>query len=258
MTKIIKATFSEIASFRKEYFHSLAEFQELYLELMMKESAFYLLEEDGALCGYFIITKDNTMIEFFLREKYIPEIGTFFMLITNKFKISRVLCKSFDSLLLKCCLSYSISYKLVGNLFRDLIPASAYPMTGVGISFAEKSDYDYLLSQQDGLYESPEELETFIEGRNLLMYKMKDLLIGCGFLIRIHADWPYYDIGMWVHPEFRKQGIATQIISHLKEECIKNNWKPICGCASENLASQKTLEKNGFICKHHLVEFVIS
>jgi len=77
-------------------------------------------------------------------------------------------------------------------------------------------------------------------------------------LIRVHADWDYYDIGMWVHPNFRKLGIATVIVSWLKDKYLKNNWKPICGCAIDITGSQKTLEKNGFVSKYKLIEFNVN
>jgi hypothetical protein len=33
--------------------------------------------------------------------------------------------------------------------------------------------------------------------------------------------------------------------------------KPSCGCAIENKASQKTIEKSGFVSKYKLINFMI-
>jgi RimJ/RimL family protein N-acetyltransferase len=68
----------------------------------------------------------------------------------------------------------------------------------------------------------------------------------------------FYDIGMWVNCDFRNKGYAARIIAHLKGYCLEHNVVPICGCAVDNLASRKTLEKNGYISKHDLIEFEIS
>jgi predicted GNAT family acetyltransferase len=62
---------------------------------------------------------------------------------------------------------------------------------------------------------------------------------------------------MWVNPQYRRQGIATKIISYLKNNCIDSNQRPICGCAYENFASQKTLEKAGFVSKYKLLGFEV-
>ncbi|MBZ9623835.1 GNAT family N-acetyltransferase [Clostridium sp. FP2] len=53
----------------------------------------------------------------------------------------------------------------------------------------------------------------------------------------------------------RKKGVGTYIISKLKEHCISNDLVPICGCAYNNYASKKTLEKAGFITIHRIVRF---
>lgn len=87
------------------------------------------------------------------------------------------------------------------------------------------------------------------------MYCLDNQLIGCGFLIRSMDNREFYDIGMWVNSVYRGKGFATRIISHLKGYCLENNMVPICGCAVDNKASKKTLEKNGFFSKHDLIEF---
>ena len=60
---------------------------------------------------------------------------------------------------------------------------------------------------------------------------------------------------MWVNSAFRNKGYATRIIANLKGYCLKNNIFLTCGCDIDNIASKKTLEKNGFISKHDLLEF---
>ena len=40
------------------------------------------------------------------------------------------------------------------------------------------------------------------------------------------------------------------IISHLKESCLKAGYTPIAGCAADNVASRRTLERCGFMTKH--------
>jgi RimJ/RimL family protein N-acetyltransferase len=89
-----------------------------------------------------------------------------------------------------------------------------------------------------------------------LLYK-DDYIIGCGFLIQIHPDYKFYDLGIWVNPEDRRKGYALQIMLYMKALCLKNNWIPICGRDIQNIASQKTLEKAGFIGKHSLIEYQV-
>jgi RimJ/RimL family protein N-acetyltransferase len=143
-------------------------------------------------------------------------------------------------------------------LFRDYVNSEPIAVNDLSIRFAENKDYSFLLQQEGELYETPDELKKFVNGHNVILFQKDDQLLGCGYLIKVHPNYDYFDIGMWVNPNFRKQGIATLIISYVKDTCLKSNWIPICGCAVENMASQKTLEKNGFISKHKLIEFAIT
>jgi RimJ/RimL family protein N-acetyltransferase len=255
--QIIKVNYQEIEPLRIDYINSLPEFQELYLEWLVIDSEYYKLERNGELIGYAAKAPDNILVEFFLVDTEIPHCPDYFKSIIRDLSIAKIYCKSFDYLLLNSCLMSYDRYKLIGSMFRDLVQKDSYFKNEFEIAIAEERDLPFLLEQQDGLYETQMELEKCIRDRNIILFFKDSYLIGCGFLIKVHEKWDYYDIGMWVNPDHRKQGYATQIISYLKDTCLKNGWIPICGCAYENTASQKTLEKNGFISKHKLIEFEV-
>ncbi len=80
-------------------------------------------------------------------------------------------------------------------------------------------------------------------------------LVGFGIFSRIIADRPEHDIGMLVDKPFQRQGYGQYIIRFLTDFCIENGWQPVCGCAYENTASRRTLEKAGFVSKHRLLNF---
>jgi predicted acetyltransferase len=258
MIEIQKTAFDEVKNLRLEYLNSIYEFQELYLELMVQESDYYFLLINSEIAGYVIVkTDENKIIEFYLKKGFIVGAQKFFEKVCWELKIAKVYCKSFDSLLLDCCLVNSSIYKIEGVLFRDIVEDKSFYTNELSTRLATQHDLPFLLEQKEGLFETKEELERFIDAKNITLFEKDESLVGCGFLIKIHHDFNYYDIGMWVNPDFRKLGYATQIISYLKEFCLKNGFIPICGCAFENIASRKTLEKNGFISKHKLIEFYL-
>lgn len=258
MIEIKKARFHDLENLRIEYLNSLYEFQELYLELLVKESDYFFLLLNSEIAGYVIVqASENKIVEFYLKESFMVGTQKFFEKVCWELKIAKVYCKSFDSLLLNCCLINSATYKLEGVLFRDMVETKSFFTNELTTRLAAPNDLPFLLEQKDGLYETKEELDGFLKNQNITLFQKDDSLIGCGFLIRLHHNWNYFDIGMWVNPDFRKQGYATQIISYLKEYSLKNGFVPICGCAYDNIASQKTLERNGFISKHKLIEFYL-
>lgn len=253
--QIVKTDISEIDSLRGNYLASLPEFQELYLELMIEGASCYVLVVNETVAGYAITAAENTLIEFYLVDDFLPTCAEIFNQVIGEASIERVYCKSFDYVLLTCCLMQSYSYRLIGTLFRDVLDIAVDVASGFTVRQASESDLPLLLQQQDGLYETTAELERFVRHGNILLFQKEDELAGCGFLIRVHKDWDYHDIGMWVNPDCRRRSVATHIVAYLKEACRKNEWKPICGCAIDNTASQRTLEKNGFVSKHKLIEF---
>jgi RimJ/RimL family protein N-acetyltransferase len=259
--QILKADLYETETLRNDYLDSLAEFQELFLEMKINNSGFYLIVDNSITVGYVIKTTDNILVEFYLADSFVPKCMEYFSLIVNELSIKKVYCKSFDYLLLTCCLMQSFPYTLIGILFRDLVNTEIKYIAGLSNRFANESDKSLVLQQKDGLielYETIDYLESFIKNKNLILFYKEDNLAGCGTILRIHKNWNYYDIGVWVKSEYRNQGVGTNIISHLKEYCLSKNWEPVCGCAVGNVASKKTLEKSGFISKHKLIEFKVT
>lgn len=158
---------------------------------------------------------------------------------------------------MKCCLKCTASHKVIGTLFRDFIDTKEDYMEEFLIKRPTEDDIPYILLQKDDLYELEEELNLLVKNNNIYMCYLENQLVGCGFLIKVLNDRNYYDIGMWVKTEYRNKGIATRIIAYLKGYCLRNGMMPVCGCAANNIASRKTLEKNGFFSKHDLIEYIL-
>jgi hypothetical protein len=75
---IIKTSFDQIRSYRTEYFHSLPEFQELFIELMVNQSGFYLLQVRELDVGYAIINENGNLIEFYVTAPFVPKSNALF------------------------------------------------------------------------------------------------------------------------------------------------------------------------------------
>lgn len=257
--RVVKTDNTTIESFRIEYFNSLPKFQDLFLELIVLESTHYLLEIDSSPIGYSIISIDNTMVELFIKDQYLPKYQEYFHKIIEELKVKRIYCKSFDDLLLSLCLKNSFPYKLNGYLFRDLIDNKIEKKTDLTYRFAKNSDLLFLLQQDDEVFEPKNQLNRFIANKEILLVQEETgSIIGCGFLTRIHPKYDYYDVGAWVNSNNRMRGYGTQIITYMLGICLENNWIPICGCDAQNRASQRMLNKVGFISKHTLIEFEIN
>jgi len=251
-----KVDYSKIESLRNNYLDQLYEAQELYLEMIVETSDYYLIVEEKTI-GYFVLTKDNTLVEFFLISQKIPDAEALFKALLDYFEIKKVWCKSFDSLLLKCCLPLHSKTSYVGYSFRDYLKPSANEKSQLSFRLAREEDIPVISKIKSGLFDTDEEIRYTVSNKNMFIYSHEDEFIGCGIFQPAVKGRKHYDIGMLVHPDIRKRGYGTMIIRHLADYCEKNNWVPVCGCAFENTASRKTLEKAGFISKHNLIELKV-
>jgi predicted acetyltransferase len=240
---------------RIKYIYSLPHFQEQLLEIQIGESNFYNILSGDIIIGHSIVTKENRLIEFYLEDQYISICNYIFALVIFDLNITSIYCKTYNSLLLNCCLQLNMKYEVVRTLFRDLSKTPAVTINDFPVRSAEKNDLPLLLSCLNDINMTKEELEKLINKNYFFLNIDNNELKGCVYICKVHDNWDVYDIGIWVNPEFRNRGIATKLFSFIINHCMENNLPSICGCAIDNIASQKILTKNGFVSKHSLIEF---
>ncbi|MDO9680174.1 MAG: GNAT family N-acetyltransferase [Bacteroidales bacterium] len=253
-TEFTKVEYCEIEALRLEYLNSLAEFQDLYLELLIADSEYFTIALDKTI-GYAIVTPDNTLIEFFICKEFSDKSGECFNDLLSRQTIKQVLCKTFDYQLLNNCLLNHFSYSVQGFLYRELKENDKLRVADLSFRYARLTDLPYLTLQEDEVFEPKELLEDNIKNNEVIICERDNVVIGCGFISQVVSDFKYYDLGVWVDSDFRRNGYAVRIMLYLKSLCLKNGWIPVCGCSSDNIASQKMLSKVGFISNHKLLEF---
>lgn len=255
---IEKTTIDKIKKFRTDYLSSLPEFQELFIELMICNSDYFIFQLGKDEIGYAIRNNDGVLIEFYVLDKYIPDSNEIFGQVLKDLSITEIYCKSFDSLLLSSCLLKTLSYSVIGLLYRDYFESITIKDSTIKMKRADHFSVELLLGQDESineLFETEQQLIDFIKNENVFEFYKNEEFVGCGMVIRTHPDWSFCDLGVWVNPSKRGNSIGSQIILNLREYSIRNKLKPSCGCAIENQASQKTIEKSGFVSRYKMINF---
>ena len=247
---------STLNALREDYFEAIKLPQELFLEWIVAKGKCFKIIQRGESIGYVIISEDDRLVEFHLTGSHATKKEAIFSLILNYFGLKSACCKSFDSLLLTCCLTHCKSSKVAGSIFRDYTDTAFCEWdSSLSVRIADGTEIPFLSTFDSELFGSLEELNYLVNNEMLYMFEQGERLVGCGYLIKVLPGKNVYDIGMWTNPDFRRQGYATKIIAYIKNHCLANKYIPICGCAVDNTASRKALERNGFISRHCLVEF---
>ena len=248
----------DIEDLRTNYLDELGEAQELFLELKIRQARVVKIQSYTQTIGYAILGDDNIVLEYFISRANVHQIDMIFHELLHTFSIKKALCKSFDHALLSCCVQAQKQTKAVGILFRERDLCSLY-MLGehVAIRFAEPQDAQHIAAVNEEVFEHDEEIDEVIANHNMFIFEQDRDLIGFGLFQRVIAGRAEFDIGMLVTPKFRRQGYGTAIIHYLADYCQQQGWRPICGCAIENIASQRCLEKAGFIARYRMLEFAL-
>ena len=225
---------------------------------MICNSDLYIFQEYNEEIGYAIRNNDHVLIEFYVLDKYIPKSNTIFQQVLKDLSITETYCKSFDSLLLSDCLLNNLPYSILGILYRDYSEPLIKKDSSIKKKRADLSSVD-LMKRQDNsineLFETKRQLIDFIKNEIVFEFYKNDEFVGCGMVLKTHPDWCFCDLGVWVHPSRRGNTIGSQILLKLREFSMKNGFNPSCACAIENQASQKAIQKSGFLSKYKLINF---
>jgi GNAT superfamily N-acetyltransferase len=258
MDLIRKDSIDDISDLRNEYLDNLCQPQELYSELMMKDATPYLIMLGPLEAGYGLIGDGNILLEFHLKEEIIPQAVEIFKGLIAELKIEKAVCQSFDHLFLSMCMIHSKKRKIVGFNFRDRIePEPPIRDLKLDVRTATMNDHDLILGNREEIFEDDEvgDIPHYINIGSIKIFEEEGKFAGYGMFNRTLTGRNWFDIGMYVHPEFRKRGYGTYILDRIAQHVTSIGGRPTAGCAFENTGSKKTLEKAGYISNHVMIEF---
>lgn len=119
---------------------------------------------------------------------------------------------------------------------------------------ATPADLGVIARIDDGFFADNDEIRRHLDiGGLSVLESPPNEIIGCGVAEPIMANGTDIDIGMMVAPDFRRRGFGAFIASHLKSQILSKGLRPICGCAIDNVGSQRALMQAGFVPDHRLL-----
>ncbi len=250
-------TLNAIKDLRNRYLDGLIEAQELYLEFKVIKAGVFVILSENQRIGYFLLGEDADLLEYFVIQEFLHQADTILEIVIQKFSVRKALCKSFDHTLLSCFAGIQNQVNVLGVLFRECREEIQPPVReGVTIRPASAEDERHIIEINEEVFDYEEEVSEYIRDGKIFLFEKDQEIIGFGIFARVIEERPEFDIGMLVDRKYRRQGYGEYIIRYLTHFCAQNGWRAICGCAVENKASRRCLEKAGFISRYRLLEFV--
>jgi GNAT superfamily N-acetyltransferase len=76
--------------------------------------------------------------------------------------------------------------------------------------------------------------------------------------VLFHYNRPYGDIYMDVEEPFRRRGVGSFLVQELKRACYEGGHVPAARCNTGNVASQRTLQRAGFVPCGHILKGLVA
>jgi GNAT superfamily N-acetyltransferase len=243
-------------SLRAEYLDLLPEPQELFVERLVASGTCWSIRREDREIGYAVIQGAGVLVEFHVTAAELRHVAAAFADLEKTCGVRRILAKSFDPTLLFVSFLRPHQARTIGLLYRVIADPGFAVDANVVVRAATRADLGRLLRLGADFFDGPAEVEDYIASDGLMVYGRRDgVPLGAGVMKRVLADRNDVDIGMVVDPQHRRRGHGAYIIAHLKAYCLARGLRPICGCAVDNVASQRALERAGFASRHAIIEF---
>jgi len=238
---------------REAYLTALREPQALYAEQQVSLGRCYRLADGPRFSGYAVVAAD-TVVEIHVTGEANANRPGLLDAVLAETGARHLLCKSFDATAMAVAQSRPAQLATIGYLFRRVQRTTGAANPTCRSRLGSSADVEHVLSMHDGFFEDRAEIERYATDERLFLYELPNGdVAGCGILTRVVDGHDAVDLGMVVAAPHRGQGIGTYIATHLANLCDSAGDTPIAGCAIDNHASRRALERSGFSASHRLL-----
>jgi GNAT superfamily N-acetyltransferase len=253
-------TRAAVGELRESYFGSIAGPPEAYIEeLISCDGAYHTLHWQDSEIGYVCVGGGNrdTLLQFHVGSQYLRHAETAFShLLLGEGLFSQALVLTRDHLAVSLCMALNTRLAVECYVFEEgpVIPRSAPHLTNTVLRGANAADIPAIRAAVGDFHDFLHyTLEASVAAQDIYVLLSDGVVLGTGVIGAKEFRPPYVDIGMCVAEQHRRQGIGTQILVKLREECQARGWIAAASCQYENIASKKTLESAGMVTKERVL-----
>lgn len=249
---------SQLEPWRERYFSELREAQEPLLETLVAASSAYLVQTRDAAIGYALVHPDRGIFEYYLdRSEWAFSTEIFGKLLRQR-DITRGLVKSFDDLFMAAAMDHQCGVTSLGMLVRDYVPRPLPPIESLAVSctLATRADQELIDAVDQDVFSDPQRLADAVENGYVWLYRADvkcKTVVGFGLIKPVRAGALDVDVGIAIDRPFRNKGFALYVMQDLMSRSIAAGYRPIAGCALDNLASRRMGQRIGMAPRYRLL-----
>lgn len=253
--KFIKTSLDDNKDFFRRYVDSLTGIYDYFLESHILDSDMYSIYIDNDKIGYFAVYEKNLITQFYIDKSAMKYAQSVFKQILEQCHIERAFVPTCDELFLSTALDFHRKLNMQAYFCeenKNPIYEIKHPKYGRNLlRQATENDITTIDELSEGFFDNLK--ESVLLNKLYILEENYEIL---GFGIIEHSDIfiGYKTTGMYTVEKYRKKGVGTSIILHLKGICYEKGIKPLSGCWYYNYNSKRTLERCGYISKTRLLD----
>jgi GNAT superfamily N-acetyltransferase len=211
---------------------------------------------EGSVVGYAALERRLTgkigVLEFYLRSGCGRYLTPAWEALRDAVSPDYLLVRTDDPVAMQVCFDLGLpvnegalymereaAVRLPGRPGLELKPLSEETFEGAFAVLAPESPWQGGHSEEER-----EPMRATIGTREYNTLLLDGKVVGVGMLKQ--EDQGLLDIGMVIHREFRRQGLAAYLLSNLASDMEEEGYQVMAGLSSQNTGSRKSLEKAGF------------
>jgi len=204
----------------------------------------YVLTTGSVHCGYGSVAvggpwKDKpTFYEFYLLPEHRLRAFDFFEAFLSASGGRFFEVQTNDALSTVMALTYGRDFATEKILFEDALQSALAANGAVLRRVTSGREIQTAMEQRQGGGEWLLEVDGAVAGKGGILF---------------HYNLPYGDIYMEVMESFRQRGLGSYLVQELKRECRELGAVPSARCDPTNTASQRTLQRAGFVPVAHIL-----
>ncbi|MGE0192584.1 MAG: GNAT family N-acetyltransferase [Planctomycetota bacterium] len=245
----------DVGELRTARIASLTALPELFLELEARKGVVHGLRA-GSLAGY-VVAQGPTLVEMFTLDRRVEATTELLRMAMDQLGLQRAWATTFDPVVLSACEGAVGPGRTVGLSFRTLGAGVKPPPPPRPIArIARDTDLDDVLeASHPDIFGSADEARAWIGNGHLWLFEQEGAICALGLCTPTGSGTRACDVGVRVVPASQRRGLGAWVIQEMVGRARAQGLVPTAGCAADNLASKRTLERAGFTADHELREY---
>lgn len=259
---------SSIQDLKTAYLQSLiAPLDGMWDTGFINPSPHWEIRVEDEQAGYYAANAKGKVLQFYVCPTHAPQQRSIFEHVIAQETITHALASTLDPAFLSLCLDVQKGIAVHTYLYETHSPIQPiHPDAAkVYLRLVELAELERIVSFQQACLGGEHDLSAWLRGYSSNLIARNELYvlcqgaswIGIGECRKSDTQAGIADLGMMVHPDYRRRKWATYILALLRAYCEKHNLRAICSTTAENIGSQKAIARAGFVRRHRLLDVTL-